>query len=236
MLAVVTGASRGIGQATAVELAKEGFTVVVNYNSTPPGATMEMIRSAGGKAIDVKADLSSLEDVKRLAEKVASLGKVDMLVNNAGIYVRGKFHETSLDVWKKTFNVNVFGAVALTQFMLPNISDGGLIVFLSSQLAHTGTPHGAHYAASKAALHGVVKSLALELAPRKIRVNAVAPGPIDTDIIAGDTPEKRKERERTIPLGRVGKPEEIADAVLYLWKAKFITGHVLDVNGGLVRR
>jgi len=236
MLAVVTGASRGIGQATAVELAKEGFTVVVNYNTTPPEDTLRMVQKAGGKGIPVKADMSRQEEIELMADAVREHGDLALLVNNAGIYIRSKFLDTGYDVWRRTFDVNVLGAAYLTKLVLPVMRDGGLVVFISSQLAHSGTPHGAHYASSKSALHGLVKSLALELAPRRIRVNCVAPGPVDTDIIAGDTPEKRRQREAAIPLGRVGRPEEVAQAVVYLWKAEYITGHILDVNGGYVMR
>jgi 3-oxoacyl-[acyl-carrier protein] reductase len=157
------------------------------------------------------------------------------LVNNAGVYERSPFPGLGPGDWERTIRTNLTGTYLCCRAALPHLVDGGRIVNLSSNLGRQGSTQGAHYAAAKAGIIGLSRSLAKELAARQITVNAIAPGPIETDIIASDTPEKRAERIRNIPLGRVGRPEEIAAAVAYFLSegAAFTTGTVLDVNGGL---
>jgi 3-oxoacyl-[acyl-carrier protein] reductase len=235
---LITGASRGIGKAIALRLAQEGYAVGVNYkdNTGKANEVVRHITSKNGKAIALKANIGNEEEVKEMVKTfVAEFGEIYGLVNNAGIYKRKNFYELTLQDWKETMNTNLTGTFLCTKLALPHIPEGGRIVNLASVLAHMGSSQGAHYATSKAGIIGFTKSLARELGPRKITANAVAPGATDTDIIADDTPEKRKEREMISPLGRVAQPEEIAEAVSYLLseRAGYITGETINVNGGM---
>lgn len=234
--ALITGASRGIGAATAMMFAREGAFVGINYSRSEEAAkeVLRRIREEGGDGVLLKADVSREEEIRGAAETLAELsGHIDILVANAGIYRRGRVREMTPERWRETLEVNLTGAFLSSMAVLPHMKRGSM-VFVSSQIAFRGTPHGADYAASKAGILGLTKALALELAP-DIRVNAVAPGYIDTDILAGDTPEKRRRRVQEVPLKRIGRPEEVASAILFLASedASYITGACLDVNGGL---
>ncbi|MEW5937540.1 MAG: SDR family NAD(P)-dependent oxidoreductase [Candidatus Thermoplasmatota archaeon] len=236
---LVTGASRGIGRATALRLAAAGYAIGINFNRSLESArrVKEEIETMGGEAILLQASVAVEEDVRAMVHSLTrEFGEIYGLVNNAGIYPRTKFDRMSLDTWNETIAVNLTGAFLCTRTCLPHLREGGRIVNVASELAYRGSAQGAHYTASKAGLIGLTRALARELAPRQITVNAVAPGPTDTDIISSDTPEKRRQREREIPLGRVGRPEEIAGAVAYLLSddAAYITGAVISVTGGLV--
>ncbi len=238
MRALVTGASVGIGRATAVRLARDGAEVAVQYRSHAREAesACREIRDAGGTAFSIAADLARAEDVERLARTVAERWPVlDILVLNAGSYPRAPFRELGPEAFERCFRENVFGSAELVRRLLPQLEAArpGRIAFVSSVLAFDGSRHGAHYAAAKAALLGLGRSLARELAPR-VRVNTVAPGAIDTAILADDTPELRAERERRIPLGRIGRPEEVADAIAFVVsdRASYLTGTTIHVNGG----
>ena len=174
---------------------------------------------------------------KTLAKNGAFVGinyNIDILVLNAGIYKRNKFIQLNREEWDKTIDVNLTGCYNVCKTALPHINKGGSIIFISSQLAFRGTDHGADYAASKAGVLGLMRSLALELAPN-IRVNAVAPGTIDTDIIASYTKEMRKKRAEEIPLKRLGTSQDVANAVLFLASnlSSYITGETININGGL---
>jgi 3-oxoacyl-[acyl-carrier protein] reductase len=235
---LITGASRGIGRATAILLAEQGYDLGLNYLGNEEGArdVLAKISSRGTRAILLKADVGDEKQVGRMvAAIVKEFGGLFGLVNNAGVYDRRHFPDISLKDWENALRVNLTGTFLCCRAALPHLAEGGRIVNLSSNLAKQGSTRGAHYAAAKAGVIGFTRSLARELAPRKITVNAVAPGPTETDIIASDTPEKRAERLRVIPLGRVGMPEEIAAAVAYFLSegAAFTTGAVLDINGGL---
>ena len=238
-VALVTGASRGIGAATAVRLAHDGFDVAVNYLSRKEGAlrTVQAIEATGRKAIAVQADVSDPADARRMvSETVMGLGRLDVLVNNAGVYERAFFDDTKVEDWDRRLATNLSACFYTAKAAVPEMRKvgGGRIISITSQLAYRGTTHGADYVAAKAGVVGLTKALALELAKDRILVNAVAPGSIETDILAGDSPEDRERRARTIPLGRVGLPEEIAAAVAYLASpdAAYVTGQVLHVNGG----
>lgn len=235
---LITGASRGIGRATALKLGREGYAVGVNYKENA-GIAKEVVNNiinSGGEAVALKADVGNEEQVNEMMKTfVGKFGEIYGLVNNAGIYERKKFYELTLQDWQETINTNLTGTFICTKAAFPYIPEGGRIVNIASVLAHMGSSQGAHYAASKAGIIGFSKSLARELGSRKIMVNVVAPGATETDIIADDTPEKRKDREKITPLGRVGQPEEIADAIVFLLsdKAGYITGETVNVNGGM---
>lgn len=235
--ALITGASRGIGRAIAIKFAENGAFVGINYNKSEDKArdVLKIIRDRGGDGILLKGDVSSSKDCKEVVERFIDERKsIDILVLNAGIYERGSFLEIDEERWDRVISTNLSSCYHVLRFAIPCIGNGGSIIFISSQLAFKGSKHGADYAASKAGMLGLMRSLALELAPR-IRVNAVAPGTIDTDIISNYSQEMREKRISEIPLRRLGKPEDVANACLFLASdlSSYITGEVINVNGGL---
>jgi 3-oxoacyl-[acyl-carrier protein] reductase len=235
---LVTGASRGIGRAIALKLGKEGYAVGVNFvnNEKQAQEVVDAIIDSGGSALLLKADIRDEAQVNKMMETfISEFKEIYALVNNAGIYDRKKFHELTLKMWEETITTNLTGTFLCTKAAFPYFSKGGRIVNFASVLAHMGSSQGAHYAASKAGIIGFSKSLARELSPKKILVNVVAPGATETDIIANDTPEKRKERGKITPLGRVAQPEEMAEVVSFLLsdKASYITGETINANGGM---
>ncbi len=235
--ALVTGASRGIGRAIAIKFAKNGAIVGINYFKSENEArkVLELVNEHS-KGVLLKGDVGSYKEAKKIVEDfVKFAGGMDILVNNAGIYERKNFEELSEEQWDETLRINLKGSFNICKHAIPYMKEGGKIIFISSQLALKGSSHGADYAASKAGLLGLMKSLAIELASRKINVNAIAPGTIDTDIIAGYSMKERMEREKQIPLGRIGKPEDVANVALFLASdlANYVTGEVILVTGGL---
>lgn len=236
--AIITGASRGIGRSIAQVFAKNNAFVGINYKTNDKKAKelLEKIKQIGGRAILLKGDVSKPNDVEKIIKTfVSEAKKIDILINNAGIYKRNSFEKISIETWNKVISTNLTGCFNLCKQALPFIKPGGRIIFISSQLAFRGTSHGADYASSKAGILGLMRSLALELASKKINVNAVAPGTIDTDIIAGYSEELRKQRIKEIPLGRIGTPEDVANTCLFLASSlsNYITGETINVNGGL---
>jgi 3-oxoacyl-[acyl-carrier protein] reductase len=238
--ALVTGASRGIGRAIAVRLAEEGCDVAVNYRVEREAAeeVASRVREVGRRAIVVQADVSSPELVEAMVDRVEEeLGPVDILVNNAGIHKHHKSWEMSAEDWQRIIDVNLTGSYLTSRLLGPRMAQRGWgrIIMVSSIVATRGTDHEAHYAASKAGMHGLTKSLALELSPKGVTVNAVAPGWIRTDMTTDTTEEALEEVLEEIPLGRVGEPEEIASVVAYLAsnESSYVTGQVLHVNGGI---
>ncbi len=238
-VSLVTGASRGIGRATAIRLAEDGYDVVVNYLRQGDAArdVVARIEQAGRRSLAIRADVASRDEVRSMVGEAAeALGPISVLVNNAGTYQRVTVDQMDPDRWERTLSVNLSGAFHTIQAVLPAMRQGGWgrIVNVSSQLGVRGTDHGADYAASKAGLLGLTKAVALEVAREGITVNAVAPGTIETDIIRSYSKEDREIRNRRIPVGRIGLPEEVASMVSYLAseEARYITGATLHVNGG----
>ncbi|GAA4316113.1 SDR family oxidoreductase [Streptomyces venetus] len=234
--ALVTGATSGIGRAIAVKLAEAGATVYVTGRRAELGKeTVELIEQAGGTGHFVVADVADIDDVRRLAEEV---GEVDVLVNNAGVFPFSTTPEQSLDSYAQVFDINVRATYFLTAALVPAMvaRNKGAIVNVSSVAGQIGTPVGSVYNASKAAMDALTRSWAVEFGAAGVRVNSVAPGPIRTDMAVDTVGEMFDEFSRSTPLTRAGEPEEIAEAVVFLAsdKASYITGAVLNADGGLV--
>ncbi len=242
-IALVTGASRGIGAATATRLAQQGYEIVVNYLSQVERAraVVQQIESLGRKAIAVQADVSDYAHVQRMIETtVQEFGELHILVNNAGYSSHGGLEQLLVDEWQKMIAVTLNGAFYCAKLAVPYMRQAGWgrIINLCSLRAMTGSSHGAHYAAAKAGLIGLTKSLALELAPHHITVNAVAPGYTDTEMNRKSLAEKGDRIRSSIPLKRVARPEEIASVIAFLCSdaASYITGETINVNGGIYMR
>lgn len=239
--ALVTGASRGIGRAIAWELAREGWSVGINYRThgQEAEALAAAIREAGSDAVAVAgdvADRAQAEHMVRAAE--AELGPVSLLVNNAGVSYQGLFQDLTDEQWERSFAVNVGGARNAILAVLPRMisEKAGCIVNISSMWGLRGASCEVAYACTKAALIGLTRSLALELAPSQIRVNCVAPGVINTDMVQVLGQETLRQLAEETPLGRLGTPEDVAHAVVFLAsdKASFLTGQVLSADGGFI--
>jgi 3-oxoacyl-[acyl-carrier protein] reductase len=240
-VAVVTGASKGIGASIALHLAAEGAAVVVNYSSGKDGADRVVgeIKGNGGKALAVQANLGKEADVRKLfAETKKAFGKVDILVNNAGLYEFQPLENITAEHFHKHFDLNVLGLLLASQEAAKLIGpEGGSIVNISSVVSTLGVPNGSVYSATKAAVDAVTRSLARELGPRKIRVNSVNPGMVETEGLksAGiHESDMRKVIEAQTPLGRIGAPADIAPAVVFFASSdsKWITGETLFISGG----
>ena len=240
-IALVTGASRGIGRGIALQLAREGWDVCVNYiqQQESAEAVAAQIRSIGQNAMVYQADVADSEAVEAMVHAVeAQLGPVTLAVNNAGISGQGLFQDTSDEVWDRHMAVNLGGARNVIRAVLPHMlsEKSGCIVNISSIWGLRGASCEVAYACSKAAVIGLTRSLALELAPSGIRVNCVAPGCIDTDMVKVLGNETRSMLIEETPLGRLGTPEDIAHAVAFFAsdKASFLTGQVLTADGGFI--
>jgi 3-oxoacyl-[acyl-carrier protein] reductase len=240
-VAVVTGASKGIGASIAKQLAAEGAFVVVNYASSKAGAdkVVAEITGAGGKAVAVQGDVAKKADIERLfAETKKAFGRLDVLVNNAGIYEFAPLEEVTEEHFHKQFNLNVLGLILTTQQALKYFSpEGGSVINISSVVSTSAPPGGSVYSATKGAVDTVTGSLAKELGARKIRVNAVRPGLVETEgtQTSGITEsDMRKQYEAQATLGRIGQPQDIATAVAFLASSdsSWITGETLLASGG----
>jgi 3-oxoacyl-[acyl-carrier protein] reductase len=241
-VAIVTGASRGIGRATALALARDGATVVINYVRQRVAAlqTANDVRALGAEALLIRGDVSHpLEADGVINETAERCGRLDILVANAGIWTEGAIDSLSDETWAETMRVNLDGAFYTARAAVRKMRrrKSGSIVFVASTAAQRGEAFHSHYAASKGALVALTKSLAVELATSGIRVNCVAPGWVRTDMTAATLRSRERAAVmRTIPLGRVAEPEEIAEPIVFLVSddASFITGEILNVNGGAV--
>lgn len=238
-VALVTGSSRGIGAAIAIRLAMDGYDVAVNYNNNEERAreVLSKIQLEGQKGIIVKADVSDAFQVEDMFSTVReSLGEVDLLVTNAGISGTGQIQDITQDKWRKIFAVNVDGTFNAVKCAIPYMlsEHSGCIVMISSMWGVRGASCESAYSASKAAIVGFSRSLASELAPSGIRVNCVAPGVIDTEMLDELSSDSLESLAEETPLRRLGKPEDIAELVSFLSSdnASFITGQVISDDGG----
>lgn len=238
--ALVTGSSKGIGKATAIRLAAAGFSVCINYLEDKKGAetARQLIEESGGNAMTIRADVSDRQSVRNLISRIREeWGRIDVLVNNAGIYERADFESLDFDAWRRTLSYNLDSVFLCTSEALPMMKrqQYGRIINISSQLAFKGSTHGAHYAASKSGMIGLTRSLAIELGRYGITVNMIAPGSIRTRILDTYNESQLRELGERIPLRRIGEAEDVASAVTFLAsdEASYITGATINVSGGL---
>lgn len=237
---LITGASRGIGAECARTFAKNGYNVAINYFRSEKNALdlKAEINDGGGVAEVFKADVSDEKQVEEMISAVVKrFGKINVLVANAGVAKSGVFSDMTQSDYDKIFDTNVRGMFNVVKGVLPHMyeRESGSIVTISSIWGQTGGSCEVLYSMSKAAIIGMTKALAKEVAPMHIRVNSVSPGAIDTDMLSGMTDEEKEDFIMQTPLNRLGEPKDVADAVLFLAdddKSSFITGHVLSVNGG----
>jgi glucose 1-dehydrogenase len=245
-VAIITGASSGIGQAIAITMAREGASVVIDYVGSSDGAnqTVQQIESAGGKALAVAADVSQPDQVTALVQQaVQTFGRLDIFVNNAGIEYKHPITEFPLDQWNKIIAVNLTGPFLCAQAAAKQLiaqGGGGRIINISSIHQDLPMVNNAPYCASKGGLRMLMRTIAVELAPQGITVNNIGPGaiftPIDADVQAN--PEMEKALMAEIPLGRWGKPEEVANLAVFLASddASYITGSTYYIDGGMLRQ
>lgn len=240
-VALVTGASKGIGAAIATQLAAEGAALVVNYSSSKEGAdrVVNEIKNKGGRAIAVQANVAKPADVERLvAETVKAYDRLDILVNNAGVYEFASLEQITPEHFHRQYDLNVLGLLLVTQAAVKHFgAAGGSIINIGSVAGTARLPNAAAYSGTKAAVDAVTRSLAQELGPRKIRVNSLNPGMIETEGFraAGiSESEFRAQTEAATPLGRIGQPQDIASIAVFLASpdSGWITGETLYVSGG----
>jgi 3-oxoacyl-[acyl-carrier protein] reductase len=240
-VAIVTGASKGIGASIAKQLAAEGAAVAVNYSSSREGAEKAVteIKAQGGKALAVQANVAKQSDIERLvAETKKAFGPIDILVNNAGIYEFAPIGQITEEHFRKQFDLNVLGLLLTTQEALKHFNPaGGSVINISSVVSTLAVPSASVYSGTKGAVDAITRSLASELGPKSIRVNAIRPGIVDTEGARAsgmDSGMQEQVRSQT-PLGRLGQPIDVAGAAVFLASAdsSWITGETLIIAGGL---
>ncbi|MFC3750085.1 SDR family oxidoreductase [Paenibacillus sp. GCM10012306] len=239
-VAVVTGSSRGIGRAIAEELARNGAKVVVNYSSSPAKAeeVVSAIKQNGGEAIAIQADVSSVAQLEKLFEETVKIfGALDILVNNAGVMMTKPLAAVTEEDFDKQFGINVKGTFFAIQQAVKHMGQGGRIINFSTSVAGVMFPTYSVYAGSKGAVEQFTRQLAKELGPMGVTINAVAPGPVNTELFTvGKSEEQIEGITKMNAFGRLGEPEDIAGAVVFLASdaSRWVTGQTLRVNGGMV--
>ena len=238
-VALVTGASRGIGREIAKSLAKQNIKVIANYNNSKEKAIeLKKELEAEGVLIDiVKADVSKREEIKNLVQyAIGNYGKIDILINNAGISEYKLFTDETDEDWNKVINTNLYSAFAVSQEVIPNMikNKNGCIINISSVWGMVGASMEVLYSVSKAGIDGLTKALAKELGPSNIRVNAIAPGIVDTDMCKNFTEEEIENIKEEIPLERIGKVEDISKCINWLINDNYTTGQIISINGGWI--
>ena len=238
-VSIITGSSRGIGREIAKVLARKEIKVVANYNKSEEAAKelKQELEEEGIKIDIIKADVSKREDAKKLVEfTLNKYGKVDILINNAGISEYKLFTDETDEDWNKIINTNLYSAFAMSQEVIPNMvhNKSGCIINMSSAWGVVGGSLEVIYSVSKAGLDGLTKALAKELGPSNIRVNSIAPGMIYTKMNEKFSKEELKEIEEEIPLGKIGKPSDIAKCIEWLLEDEYTTGQVISINGGWI--
>jgi len=239
-VALVTGSSRGIGRAIALRLARDGAAVVVNYAGRAAQAeeVVKAIEKSGGRAIAIQADVSKVSEVNRLFDAtIGQFGKLDILINNAGIILYKLMVNVSEEEFDRIFAINVKGTYFACQQAARRLAEGGRIVNFSTSLTGMMLPTYSAYVATKGAVEQITHVIAKELGPRRITVNTVSPGPTDTELFSQDkTEEQKQQMAKVAALGRLGQPEDIAGVVAFLVSddARWITGQNIRVNGGAI--
>lgn len=234
---LITGASRGIGRAIAKKFAKAGNKVIANYNNSKEKAE-ELQKELQQENIEIdiiKADVSKREECKELVEyTINKYGKIDVLINNAGISVWGPFTDLTDEEWQNILQTNLYSAIAMTQETIKYMikEQNGCIINISSIWGIVGASCEVAYSITKAGIDGLTKSLAKELGPSNIRINSIAPGIIETDMTSDFTEEEKEEIVDQIPLGKIGKPEDIAKVAEWLIEDNYTTGQIISPNGG----
>ena len=242
-VAVVTGGSRGIGAAICEELGRGGAKVVVNYSGSegPAQEVADKINQigGGGEAVAVQADVSDPEDAQKLIDQaIEQFGRVDILVNNAGMNIDATLDKLDVESWNQVVELDLNGCFYTVHAALPHMTEqeNGAIINMSSFVGEAGNMGQANYSAAKAGLLGFTRTAALELARSNITVNAVCPGFIETDMTGAIPDEMQEKITKTIPMGRFGQPEDIAQAVRFCIENEYMTGATLDINGGVYMR
>ncbi len=239
-VAIVTGASRGIGRGIAIELAKEGAAIVINYSKDDEGAeeTYKMLTEIGVSAIKLKRNITNFHETEDIVkETIKHYGKIDILVNNAGRSIIGLFMDAGKEEIDSLIQSNLLGAMYLTKNAIPHMLErGGAILNISSMWGDVGASCEVLYSASKGGINLFTKALAKEMAPSKIRVNAIAPGVINTKMNSFLNEEDKKELEEEIPMGRFGESSEIGKIAAFLCSddASYITGQIIRADGGMI--
>ena len=238
--ALITGASRGIGRAIAIEFAKEGANIVINYSKDELGAeeTLKILKGIGVVAYKIKEDVSSFKGAEKIIDfTLKSFGKIDILVNNAAKSTIGLFMDSSKEEIENILNTNLLGPLYLSKMAIPHmINKNGVILNISSMWGEVGASCEVLYSTSKGGINLFTKALAKEMAPSNIRVNAIAPGVIDTSMNSFLSKEDRKDLEEEIPIGRFGSPEEIGKIAVFLCSkdSSYITGQIIRADGGYI--